>query len=245
MVSVTFRHLSAREILALAVQTGLAGIEWGGDVHVPAGDLAQAATVRQATVDAGLEVVSYGSYYRAATGQGFAGVLATAVALGAPSIRVWAGNVGSAGSDDAHRRAVIEDLQTICDAAGDEGTTVALEYHRGTLTDTAASAVALAEAVARSNLRLYWQPDPTQPHAARMRALQAVLPYLSHLHVFQWTQPGDDVRRHPLAEGRAEWLDYLRLAEGERYALLEFVPHDDPATFRAEAETLNRWLSRP
>src|SRR6476469_730727 len=105
LFSVTFRQLSPPEIIALVGRAGLRGIEWGGDVHVPHGDVARAREVRDRTADAGLEVAAYGSYYRVAKSEAdelpFERVLNTAQALGAPLIRVWAGKQGSAAADQA------------------------------------------------------------------------------------------------------------------------------------------------
>ena len=53
LVSITFRNLSVQEISGLAAKSGLVGIEWGGDVHVPHGDVGAARKVRKLTVDAG------------------------------------------------------------------------------------------------------------------------------------------------------------------------------------------------
>ena len=46
LTSVTFRRMKPEEILRVAARAGIEGIEWGGDVHVPAGDLAAARRVR-------------------------------------------------------------------------------------------------------------------------------------------------------------------------------------------------------
>ena len=86
LVSITFRQLSVAEIIALVTQAGLAAVEWGGDVHAPHGDEAQAQDISRMGADAGLHVAAYGSYYRVGhpeTGP-FEAVLASAVALGAP-----------------------------------------------------------------------------------------------------------------------------------------------------------------
>src|SRR5262245_16795172 len=107
LVSVTFRQLGPGEIIALAVEHGMRAIEWGGDVHVPVGDLVVAREVGRWCVDAGIIVEAYGSYYR---GIGdFAPVLETALALGAPRIRVWAGELGSA--EEGDRGVVVEALR--------------------------------------------------------------------------------------------------------------------------------------
>ena len=91
MTSVTFRNKSAEEIVRLTQKAGLTGIEWGGDVHVPAGDRAAARKAALLTREAGLEVLSYGSYFRAQEGEDFSPVLESAIELGAPVIRMWAG----------------------------------------------------------------------------------------------------------------------------------------------------------
>ena len=64
LVSITFRDLSPEEVVQVAVENGLEGIEWGGDVHVPHGNLAVAKKVARQTAEGGLKVASYGSYYR-------------------------------------------------------------------------------------------------------------------------------------------------------------------------------------
>src|SRR5690242_18609852 len=97
LVSVTFRQLPPQQIVELAAQGGLAAIEWGGDVHVPHGELQTARRVLERTRQAGLQVAAYGSYYRVgvspAQGLAFESVLETALALQAPTIRVWAGQL--------------------------------------------------------------------------------------------------------------------------------------------------------
>ena len=117
LVSITFRKLSPAEIVALVRKAGLRGIEWGGDIHVPHGDIGRAREARALTEEAGLAVAAYGSYYRAGwsetNGLPFKRVLDSAVELGAPTIRVWAGGKGSADVDEAGRWAVIEDLRRV------------------------------------------------------------------------------------------------------------------------------------
>ena len=82
LVSVTFRALSPAQVVDLVRQAGLRGIEWGGDIHAPPGNAARAREVRHLSLEAGLSVAAYGSYYRAAqseaAGMPFAHVLDTA-----------------------------------------------------------------------------------------------------------------------------------------------------------------------
>ena len=51
LCSVTFRQLRVDQIIDLAAESGIAGIEWGADVHVPVGELDTAGDVaRRCTV---------------------------------------------------------------------------------------------------------------------------------------------------------------------------------------------------
>ena len=247
LVSITFRKLSPRQVVDAAAAAGLAGIEWGGDVHVPHGNLGQAAEVRNMTVDAGLSVAAYGSYYRAgaseAAGLAFESVLETARALGAPVIRVWAGPVGSADTDAATRACIVADSRRIAVLAARAGIVVASEYHGGTLTDTDVSTTTYLAEVGHENFRTYWQPRVGRDVEEAAAGLTLVLPQLAHLHVFHWWP--DATHRLPLAAGSDRWLRYLALAasgSNDGFAMLEFVPDDDPARLPAEASTLNRWL---
>src|SRR5688500_9236170 len=88
LASVTVRHLPIERVVTLASNADLLAVEWAGDVHVPHGDLAAARRARQLCADSGLDVSAYGSYYRAGVAGTdaveFAGVLDTALQLGAP-----------------------------------------------------------------------------------------------------------------------------------------------------------------
>jgi sugar phosphate isomerase/epimerase len=247
LVSVTFRALSPGEIVDLVAQAGLACIEWGGDVHVPHGDVACAREVYRRTADAGLTVCSYGSYYRAGTGEppAFEAVVESALALHAPLVRVWAGRRGSADADAAYWRAVVEDSRRIFALAQEAGLGVAYEYHNNTLTDRNASALRLLHEVAplgpaaepSSGLSSYWQALNGMDEPTRLEGLQAVLPWLSHVHVQQG--------RRPLAEGTEPWLRRLEIVRGtgrDHCALIEFVEDDLQEAFLRDAAALLDWI---
>ena len=249
LVSITFRQLSPGAIVDLVAQSGLEGIEWGGDIHVPHGDTLQAQWVRRMTEDAGLSIPSYGSYYRVGHGEPvpFEAVVETALALGAPLIRVWAGKLGSERADTAYWGQVVADSRHIAELAAASGLVVAYEFHGNTLTDTNASARRLLEMVSHPALQSYWQPRGLSLQEA-LESLEAVRPWLSHLHVFAWQQAPGQVERLPLAAGEALWPPLFERAahDGrERFAMIEFVRNDEPAQFLEDARTLQAWLSKP
>ena len=152
--SLTLGQLSPAEVVTLCKETGLTHVEWWGrdNGHVPMGDVATAASVGEMTREAGLTIPTYGSYYcvgeSEAEGLAFDAVLKTAIALGAPAIRVWAGTKGTDTVTPEQRRAVIDDSLRIAELCAEQGITAVFEYHQGTLTDSNASAVALAAALA-------------------------------------------------------------------------------------------------
>jgi 3-dehydroshikimate dehydratase len=248
LVSITFRSLAPADVIRVARESGLRGIEWGGDVHVPHGDVARATEVARMTRDAGLDVAAYGSYFRLgkseAEGLAFARVLDSAVAMGAPTIRVWAGTIGSAQADVAYRDAIADESRRIADAAAAAGVVVAYEYHGGTLTDTRASTAALLAAVDHPNLMTLWQPSVGTSVDEREAALVDVLPRLANVHVFQWR----DRERLPLREGASEWARYIarvRSTGADHYALLEFVRNESVEQLREDAVTLREWIDAP
>jgi sugar phosphate isomerase/epimerase len=242
LLSVTFRKLSPEEIVALVKQAKISSLEWGGDIHVPHGDVARAAQVRQLTEQAGLRVSAYGSYYKAgeseAAGLSFEKVLASAVSLGAPIIRVWAGQRGSATADAAYREKIVQDSQRIGDLAAARQVKIGYEFHGGTLTDTNESALQLLQAVNHAHVTTFWQPAVGVDDAYRLDGLRALLPWLSNVHVYHWRPPHE---RMPLAVGEEIWKQYFEVirSSGRNHdASLEFVRNDDPQAFWEDAVAL-------
>lgn len=246
LTSITFRKLSVDAVVDLAGRAGLDGIEWGGDIHVPHGDLDRARVVRQRTSDAGLTVSSYGSYYRPGARQAEnpdpVEVLDTARELGAPLLRVWAGDTPSAKADEATRAAVIDATAHLARQAHAQAVRVAFEYHRNTLTDADDSTARLLEGLARDGVGTYWQPRPDWSEDERLASLGHVRDRLEALHVFYWRPLADGgLDRRPLVEGRDAWRDYFRLADEtgrDLWALLEFVADDSPEQFLDDARLL-------
>jgi len=248
--SVTLRARSIAEVVAATEAAGLAAIEWGGDVHVPVGDIVAAAEAHRRSADGGLAIVSYGSYLMCSpdVGDHVEAVLDTTEALGTGAVRVWCPFGVEPGVRSAERGAVVDAVASVADAARERGLAVYLEFHGGTLTASAASVTDLLDAIGAPNLFSAWQPpywDP-QPLDTDLDDLRALAPRLAHLHVYQWDPDG---RRHHLADGCDTWPARLAAVTVEsastfpgRSALLEFVIDDDPAALATDAATLRAWL---
>lgn len=246
LVSISFRALEVPAILTLARQAGLQAIEWGGDIHCPHGDCDIAHSVAQQTHAAELSVCAYGSYYRLgvseAAGLSFADVVASAAALAAPRIRVWAGATGSAQTSPTQRQAIIQDARRCADLAAARGIRVVSEWHGGTITDNAASGRAFLEDVAHPAFGIIWQPSVGLDADAALAEFSAVAPWIEHLHVFNWQV----YERLPLADGADRWRRYFAAAAALNrplHAALEFVRQDAPQQLLADGMTLNTLLA--
>ena len=60
LVSITFRKFGTEKIVKICKNADLEYIEWGGDIHVPAGDLPAAEYTAKLCRDNGLIPVGYG-----------------------------------------------------------------------------------------------------------------------------------------------------------------------------------------
>lgn len=243
MLSVTFRQLQVKEIAELTAKAGLQLIEWGSDVHVPPGETGTARDTARITAENGLRVSGYASYYRVGdepAGQ-FDRVLESALELGAPSVRVWAGRVGSARADAELRGRTVEDARRIAEQAAAHGLAVDFEFHNNTLTDTVDSTVRLMEDIGAPHVRSCWQAALDETPEQRSEGLKRILPWLSTIHVFHIVAK----ERLPLREGVDEWKSYLDIMKPlgkQRAVLLEFVRNNEPEQFMQDAAALNALL---
>lgn len=240
VVSVTFRDKPAEEIIRLAAENHLEAIEWSENAHIAPADPEGAAQLKAKTKAAGLTVAGYGSYYRAgeygdADAETFGRSLASAAALGAPVIRVWAGVKASADADSAYRAQVAQDAKLIASLAAEKGIKVAFEWHKNTLTDTNESALQLLRDADHPNLYCLWQPTVALSPAERVAGVQLLGDRMVNYHVYSWP----DGKRGPL--NAAEWKLYLDAAQcgGRHYALMEFVRDNTEEQFAADANILN------
>lgn len=248
MVSATFREKSIDDILQLCRKAKLKAVEWSENAHVMPNDPQGAEALYKKTMEAGLAVAAYGSYYRLGQNQEPERVLreslVSAKALHAPLMRIWAGTEPSAEVTEEKRTQLTREARMAAGVAAEYGIKIAFEWHKNTLTDTNESArVFLAEAAA-DNLYCLWQPTVALNMEQRTQGLDFLRESrcLLNLHIYYWL---DGVRR-PLAEGEKEWKAYLEHVDmkEDRYGLLEFVMGNTEEQFFEDAKTLNRWLEK-
>ena len=233
------------DVIELVKKAGLQGIEWGGDAHVPAGEVKAAREVYKMTTDAGLEVAAYGSYYRIGTNsngtEDFKKVLESAFEIHAPTIRVWAGNIGSSDADANWWEQVVGESIEIADMAKKANISISYEYHKNTLTNTNESAQKLLKLVDNENVLSLWQTLMELNVPDRLEGLINLGDKLSNLHVFHWDETG----RRPFEEGIQHWKKYLGAVSDKKdhYALLEFVMGDSTEQYFRDAKVLKNILN--
>jgi 3-dehydroshikimate dehydratase len=225
---------------------------------VPHGDCSAAQEARRRTQEAGLEVSSYGSYYKVLDSDGaemdFTPVLESALALGTDTVRIWSGARPSETAGPGYRQKFMDILRSNLDTAEKLGVRLALEFHVNSLSDSNAAAQALLAEVNHANLYTYWQPMYWVADAEyRLQGLMRLRERIINLHVFHWMfypmkgRWSESRDRRPLTEGAVEWKQFLSvpLSPGAHFALLEFVREDDPEQFLRDAEALRSWLTGP
>ncbi|RYX81182.1 sugar phosphate isomerase/epimerase [bacterium] len=241
LVSVTFRALTPHQVVDLCASFKLMNIEWGGDIHVPPGDVARAREVAALTRDAGLKTLCYGSYYRCGgEEQNFEAILESAIELDAKSIRVWAGG----GESEEIFPRVSEDLERISSLANAQSREVVLEFHGGTLTHHGVDARKLLDA-GQGAFQSLWQPlrrtVGNEHIEENLNELRLVAPFLRHVHVYEWHETPSG-RESLSLQGSKQWPRYieeLRTLDLEVPLMLEFVPGDDPDVLTREAAALH------
>ncbi|MBQ0071764.1 MAG: sugar phosphate isomerase/epimerase [Spirochaetales bacterium] len=236
IVSATFKGRSIEDVLTITRKAGLGAIEWSENHHIPRGDLQLAKEAALKSRDNGLEIAGYGSYYRLGQEMDLRPSLDTAAAMGADSVRIWAGSKPSRALEKAERDALLEELQEATEIAESYGMVLNLEWHKNTLTDENQSGLDTLSYIKSPWLRTLWQPTQALSFDERADGLKMILPYLSYLHVYYWDETG----RRPFEEGLNHWERYFSLLEKEKkyYALLEFVLGDTEEQFYRDAAAL-------
>ncbi|HBE12893.1 MAG TPA: hypothetical protein DCY74_01850 [Clostridiales bacterium] len=241
--SVTFRHLSYSEVINLVKQSGLDGIEWGSDVHVPPTEEGKAEEVTLAMQNAGIETLSYGSYYRLGENAdhcaSFLHVVESAKALRVTVIRIWGGKKNRDQLTDQEYRELIQETLDIADIAKENGMKIAFEFHPNSLTNDCDSAIQLMEDLHHDAVGLYWQVILTQSVEENIANLQRVLPYLINVHVFNYKEKKQQLLDE--YDGLVAWKQYVNIVksdEKEHHFLLEFTKDKLPENFLHDAKVL-------
>ncbi len=236
LVSVSFREHSPEEILSEMKKCSLEYIEWGSDIHAPAGDKKRVEELILLQQKYNIKTSSYGTYFRAGVNKNkeIYPYIETAKMLGTNFLRIWCGNKGSAVYTQDEKDALFTSLKELDKIAREEKVTLSFECHNGTYTDSVVCALELMEKVSEGGLRMYWQPNQYKSIEENFEYAEKIAPYTDIIHIFNWR--GDD--RFSLCDGVEVWKKYLEKFDSDKTLLLEFMPDDRLNSLGCEAKTL-------
>lgn len=235
LVSVSFRSLSAEEIVAAAKSNSLTHIEWGSDIHAPVSDLKGIEQIAELCGKNNISC-SYGSYFR--LGQTplkeLPAYLKAASVLGADVMRVWCGTKSSKEYTEGERSALCDECRRAGDLAQKAGVTLCTECHSGTLTDEKESALALFHEVNSPAFQTFWQPNQFGTAEENLAYARAIAPMTRTVHVFAW----EGEKHFPLSRQTSLWKKYLSCFQQNIPCLLEFMPDGKLSSLKTEARSL-------
>ncbi len=209
LCSGAFLASGADEVIALAKAARLDAMEWAADAHIRPGDTKVAEGVMMATLRADMTLSSYASIYRACSEDKeipkFKALLATASAMYAPNLRIFApaaepmrkGLLGR-----GREEVIAGELRRLGDAAAARGVTVCLSLGKNTMLDGYPAALALAARTAHPFVRLALEDLPAAPGKAATAAIEEAGPNAALL-IARCVDP--DGRAIGIEDSLAEW----------------------------------------
>ncbi len=236
LVSVSFREHTPEEILQAMQDAGLTCIEWGSDVHAPCKDTEHISAIAELQKKYGITCSSYGTYFRLGETPlaELPAYIIAAKMLGTDVLRLWCGKKSGANMTVEERESLLDQCRRAAEIAKEYGVILCMECHQHTFTENPDDAVELMRTVNSPHFRMYWQPFQWLTAAESMAIAKRIAPYAEHIHVFNWK--GND--RFPLGDAVEEWRAYLTAFSTPRTLLLEFMPDDNLASLKKEAESL-------
>ncbi|RJQ76532.1 hypothetical protein D5S17_17890 [Pseudonocardiaceae bacterium YIM PH 21723] len=240
VVTGALRQLPVQTIIELAGRAGLRALTVSADPHLAAGQLSDASRIGVWCANAGLQLESYATGCPLLTDE----LLETAAALGAPTVRVLAGDQSSETAGLTERWQAIDALHRCAVQAAEYDLAVAVEFQPGTLADSAGSTLRLLAEVDHPNLIPYWQAPPLPELAPCQWDLRMLLPALRGIQVYSLGFAGFRDRRS-LAHRADLWpvlLAQLAADGHDRFAMLAYLLDDSEESLTQDTTTLLRWL---
>jgi len=250
LVSISFRNLTPRQVIAAVKEAGLSCIEWGSDVHAPCDDVQKLMDIASAMQESGITCCSYGTYFQLGRDpiDQLLPYIHAAKILGTDILRLWCGSKGSLDYTPEERDALYAECRAAAKIAETHGVTLCMECHNWYMTDRNEAALALVEAVDSPAFRLYWQPNQFCTIEENLAYTKLLAPYITHVHVFNWCgkdwvgkedfpPPGTMPEMYPLSDGINTWKQYLQNLPNNTL-LLEFMPDNRVESLPVEAAAL-------
>ncbi|MBQ4110662.1 MAG: sugar phosphate isomerase/epimerase [Clostridia bacterium] len=239
MTSFTLRNENPENVLLYAKEAGVQGIEWGVGEHVNLEELKTADEIKALSEKYQMKIFSLGAYCRMDNPEDALKNVEAAKRLGAPIIRVWAGNKALEKCDEDYINTIVENTKNMADEAGKYGIKIGFEFHHSTLTETAECAIDLIRNINKPNVGLYWQPDRDKSDLLNNKEKNMVLPYcVGNMHIQNYTKEGGYMLVEEISDALHLYYDDIK---NENYNLMiEFVKDASVENLKKDAETLSK-----
>ncbi len=236
LVSVSFRNNTVEEIVKAIKNAGLSCVEWGSDVHAPAGDPDKLREIATLCEKEKIDICSYGTYFRLGQSpiEELPLYIRAAKLLGTDVLRLWCGVKGYDAYTDEEFSSLVAVCKTAAELAEKNGVTLCMECHNDTVTDRIDGALRLMRAVRSDHFRMYWQPNQYRTVGENILYARKIAPFTTHIHVFNW----ENSKKYPLRDGVGTWKKYLAEFTGTHTLLLEFMPDNNIESLTSEAKSL-------
>ncbi len=240
LASVTFRNKNIEEIVSICKRAQVDCIEWGADVHVITAEDAQKA--RELCDEAGIEISSYGSYYRVGKSreEEWITICENAKLMGAESIRVWLGEKNSQDMSGKEYDTLLCDLKRICSIAEKYGLLVCPECHDYTFNNDTYAFLKIQSDADKANFRTYFQSRYFRMEYDLDR-IEKTYDFIENVHVSYY-----DMKREQEDKVKDEnYLDtLLRNFRDRKFAgavILEFTENSDEEAFFEDIRKLKMY----
>ncbi len=255
LCSICFHESPLVEVLDLAKKTGFDGVEiWGEEPHtLYPFDKKKIENISQMVKERGLSISMFGSYISPSMKnfkEKAKESLKITHTLGAPLMRVWAGNKGSKEADKENWKVCIEGFKWLSQEAKKYNITLAIEMHEGTLADLGKSALNLIEKVGEDNLKANFQVNFTLQKDDPMERLKLVSPYIVNCHLQNFKNFQKDknsfTERSLLKEGIVNYKEIISFLKGKDfkgYLEVEFEKDPKEENLKKDYEFLKELLS--
>jgi sugar phosphate isomerase/epimerase len=217
IATIALRKYDIFSAISIAAKAGFQGIEiWGKPPHTPQPvDWEYEKAIARNVEENCLQVSMFGSYVNTADDEWKDKAkqnIRICKILGAPIMRIWAGNIEPKDADGAYWSETIFRLKELCKMGEDAGIKMGVEMHGGTLTATIAGCERLLQEVNHPNLKFNLQFTDFTP-TEFFPALPIFGPHIVNIHAQNWRITNHNGQQHReislIEEGEIDYLEVL------------------------------------
>ena len=204
-------------------------------------DEKSAEEIKNSSAKYGVEIFSLGSYCYMESEEECDNSLKTAVLLGAPVIRVWAGKKSPCECAENYRNRIVDNTIYMAEQASKHNIVLGFEYHHHSLTETCDDALALIKSINKDNVGLYWQPQYNISPEENICDRNRVLPYcVGNIHIQNYA-PEYGYENLSLIEGNLNRF-FGDIRKDDYRVMIEFVKNGSKENLFDDAFVLYQFL---